>query len=423
LLDPGQVITVFPDVARRALPICTSGNEPSMPTIKLTKSAVDALRPRSGDVVYWDSTLPGLGVKVTPKGRKVFIAMYRTQGGKSRLRKYTIGPYGRVTLHHARTAAQRIFAARLDGRDPAAEKLELQRRQVVDRVDDLVEAFIAEHLSKLRSGGELSRMLRRELILRWVARSVHDIKRRDISDLVFGAAVERSDHSAHKLLKTIKRFFSWCVGRAILDSSPAAGVRSSLKATSRDRILTDEELGKILRGARQIGGAYGAVVEFLILTGQRREEVARMTWDEFDPDRRVWRLPASRTKNGKDHVVHLSPEALNVLGRLEQHEAFVFCVGKRPFQDFSRHKRKLDAICRVSNWRLHDLRRTCVSGMAALGVAPHVADRILNHQSGTISGVAAVYQRHEFMAERKEAIILWGSHVRSILTPILVAAE
>jgi integrase len=394
-----------------------------MPTIKLTKAGIDCLRPRPADAVYWDSTLPGFGVKVTPKGRKVFIAMYRTQGGKSRLRKYTIGPYGRITLHHARTAAQRIFAARLDGRDPAAEKLELRRRQVVDRIDDLVEAFIADHVSKLRSGGELSRLLRRELILRWGAGSVHDIKRRDISDLVFEAAVERGDHSAHKLLKTVKRFFSWCVGRAVLETSPGIGVKSPLKAASRDRVLTDEELARILRGARQIGGPYGAIIEFLILTGQRREEVARMTWDEVHLERRIWQLPATRTKNGKDHVVHLSPEALSILGRLKQHEAFVFCVGKRPFQDFSRHKRKLDLICGVSNWRLHDLRRTCVSGMAALGIAPHVADKILNHQSGTISGVAAVYQRHEFFAERKAALMLWGSHVGSILMPVLVAAE
>jgi integrase len=394
-----------------------------MPTIKLTKAGIDCLRPRPADAVYWDSTLPGFGVKVTPKGRKVFIAMYRTQGGKSRLRKYTIGPHGRITLHHARTAAQRIFAARLDGRDPAAEKLELRRRQVVDRIDDLVEAFIADHVSKLRSGGELSRLLRRELILRWGARSVHDIKRRDISDLVFEAAVERGDHSAHKLLKTVKRFFSWCVGRAVLETSPGIGVKSPLKAASRDRVLTDEELARILRGARQIGGPYGAIIEFLILTGQRREEVARMTWDEVHLERRIWQLPATRTKNGKDHVVHLSPEALSILGRLKQHEAFVFCVGKRPFQDFSRHKSKLDLICGVSNWRLHDLRRTCVSGMAALGIAPHVADKILNHQSGTISGVAAVYQRHEFFAERKAALMLWGSHVGSILMPVLVAAE
>jgi len=155
-----------------------------MPTMKLTKSAIDALKPSNKDVMFWDSGLPGFGVKVTPAGRKVFVALYRIKGGSSRLRKYTIGPYGRVTLHHARSAAQRVFAARLDGRDPAAEKLEQRRRHVVDRVDDLIEAFIAEHLAKLRSGAKVSQMLRREVLPRWKGRSVHDIKRRDISDLV-----------------------------------------------------------------------------------------------------------------------------------------------------------------------------------------------------------------------------------------------
>jgi Arm DNA-binding domain len=137
-----------------------------MPTIKLTKSAVDALAPTARDEVYWDAGLPGFGVKVTPRGRKVFIAMYRVHGGTSRLRKYTIGPYGRVTLHHARATAQRVFTARLDGGDPAAEKLEKRRQQVADRIDDLVESFIAEHLATLKSGRELAQLLRREVLPR-----------------------------------------------------------------------------------------------------------------------------------------------------------------------------------------------------------------------------------------------------------------
>src|SRR3954465_12557984 len=127
-----------------------------MPKIKLTKSAIDALQPSSRDEVYWDSVLPGFGVKVTPKGRKVFIALYRVRGGNSRLRKYTIGPYGKLTLHHARATAQRVFAERFDGRDPAAEKLEHRRRAVIDRVDDLVEAFISEHCAGIRSGKALA---------------------------------------------------------------------------------------------------------------------------------------------------------------------------------------------------------------------------------------------------------------------------
>src|SRR4051812_35976292 len=138
-----------------------------MPRIKLTKSAIDALPAPSSDVVYWDAAYPGFGVKVTPKGRKVFVVLYRIGGAGSYLRKYTIGPYGRVTLHQARVAAQKVFAAKLEGRDLAAEKQTARRRLVVDKVDDLLETYIAQHLAQNRSGGEISRLLRRELGQSW----------------------------------------------------------------------------------------------------------------------------------------------------------------------------------------------------------------------------------------------------------------
>lgn len=386
-----------------------------MPKIKLTKSVIDALEPTSKDEVYWDAALPGFGIKVTPKGRRVFIALYRVRGGKSRLRKYTIGPYGKLTLHHARATAQRVFAERFDGRDPAAEKLEQRRREVADRVDDLIEAFAAEHLSTIRSGRAIGRQLRREVLPAWGHRSIHEIKRRDISSLVFQVAAQRTPNSAHRLLKGIKRFFSWCLGRAILESSPALGIQSGYREVSRDRVLSDDELARVIRAARDIGGPSGGIVELLALTGQRREEVNQMVWDEVDLDRRIWILPAARAKNGRLHVVHLSQPAVAVLNHPNRGRAYIFSNTTRPFQRFNRLKRRLDAMSGVGDWVLHDLRRTCVSGMAQLGVAPHVADKILNHQSGTISGVAAVYQRHEFLAERKDAFERWGAHVSKLI--------
>jgi integrase len=393
-----------------------------MPTIRMTKNAIDALEPSTKDTMYWDTGLPGFGLKVTPKGRKVFVALYRTKGGGSRLRKYTIGRYGSVTLHQARGAAQRIFADRLDGRDPAAEKLEARRRHVVDRVDDLVETFIAEHVAKLRSGAPVARLLRQEFLPQCGSRSVHDLKRRDIREIVFAMAARRTTYSGHKLLKAIKRFFSWCLGRAILEVSPALGIASPGKSNARDRVLSDDELREVLRGARQLGGAFGDIVEFLALTGQRREEVAQMTWEELDLNRRIWVLPSSRAKNNKPHIIHLSDAAMHVLARREHVGPYVFSSTQFSFQRSGEYKSRLDAICGVSKWQLHDLRRTCVSGMAALGIAPHVADKILNHQSGTISGVAAVYQRHEFLAERKEALDRWGNHVGVLLQPALRVA-
>jgi integrase len=181
-------------------------------------------------------------------------------------------------------------------------------------------------------------------------------------------------------------------------------------------VLSDGELAQVILAARQIGGPYGDIVEVLALTGQRREEVARCTWDEIDLKMRTWKLSSDRTKNAKPHEVHLSDPVIAILTRAKKAGKFVFSrSGDISFQDFSSAKREIDEISGVTGWRLHDLRRTCVSGMARLGIAPHIADKILNHQAGTISGVAAVYQRHDFLAERREALETWGTHVSRII--------
>ena len=387
-----------------------------MPRIKLTKSAIDALPTPKSDLVHWDASLPGFGVKVTPKGRKVFVVLYRTGGAGSKLRKYTIGPYGRVTLHQARIAAQKVFAAKLEGRDPAAEKREANRRVVADRVDDLLEAFIVQRLSQNRSAGEISRLLRREMGKLWGSRSIHEISKRDVIDVVSAIEQRGAPAAANKALKSIKTFLNWCVGRAVLDRSPAEGVPLPTKEVSRDRVLEDDELGRIILAARQIGESYGGIVELLALTGQRREEVAQMRWEELDLAQRVWTIPKSRTKNAKAHIVHLSNQSLTVLKHPNNGGPYVFSVlGTKPFQEFSKAKGELDRLSEVTEWRLHDLRRTCVSGMARLGITPHVADKILNHQSGTISGVARVYQRHEFLIDRQAALDLWGAHIGQLL--------
>jgi len=391
-----------------------------MPRAKLTKSTVDALPTPPSDVVYWDAALPGFGVKVTPKGRKVFIVLYRVGGAGSKLRKYTIGPYGRVTLHQARAAAQKVFAARLEGRDPAAEKREKKRRVVADRIGDLLETFINQRLSQNRSGPEIARLLRREMAKAWAGKSIHEIGKRDVVEVVSAIEQRGAPVAANKALKSIKMFLRWCVGRAMLDQSPAEGVPAPTKEIPRDRVLSDDELASVILAARRINDCYGGIVELLALTGQRREEVAKLAWEELDLSRRHWTIPKSRTKNAKSHVVHLSEQSIAVLHRMKRqdHDMFVF-GGAKPFQDFSHAKRQLDELSNVTGWCLHDLRRTCVSGMARLGVAPHVADKILNHQSGAISGVAAVYQRHEFLPERKDALDRWGAHVLQVVKKAL----
>ena len=164
------------------------------------------------DVVYWDSGCPGFGVKVTPKGRKVFIVLYRTGGAGSKLRKYTIAAYGRVTLHQARVAAQKVLAAKLEGRDPAAEKRERKRRVVADRVDDLLEAFIAQRLAQNRSAGEISRLLRREVGKPWAGKTIHEISKRDVVEVISAIEQRGAPVAANKTLKSIK---TWGAARII----------------------------------------------------------------------------------------------------------------------------------------------------------------------------------------------------------------
>jgi len=255
----------------------------------------------------------------------------------------------------ARAQAQKIFAARLDGRDPAEEKKQSRRRLVVDRVDDLVETYIREHVAQTGTWRTISNLLRRDVIAHWGTKSIHEIKKRDVSDLI-GLAAQRNDHAAHRLLKTLKTFFRWCVGRAIIDFSPADGITSNYRQISRDRVLTDEELAAIIVAARKLQSPYGGIIELLALTGQRRNEVSQLRWDELDEQRRTWSIPSSRTKNKKAHIMHLSEEAWRLI---EAHPrgTYVFATtGKKPFSAYAKGKNAIDELCGVSEWRVHDLR-------------------------------------------------------------------
>jgi len=394
-----------------------------MPTRHLTKSMIDELKPGASDTVYWDDSLAGFGLKVTPRGRKVFIVLYRTKDGFSRLRKYTIGPYGQITPAIARITAQKVLAARLEGKDPAGEKRRLRQKVIRDAIEDVVADYRLRHVNAIRSASETNRILDREVLNRWKGRSIHEITRQDVLKLLDEIVDRGSPGMANRVFTVVRALCNWAIGRGILERSPCAGLSKPSQGQSRDRVLSDDELRAVIFAARQAGKPYGAIVELLALTGQRRNEVASMTWQEFDLDKALWTIPGNRAKNGRPHLVHLSPRAIELITAQDKSRDLVFPIlSGKPFMSFPRTKQQLDQVCGVRDWALHDLRRTVVSGMAALGVAPHVADKILNHQSGTISGVAAVYQRHEFPAERRVAIELWANHISGLHQPRPAAA-
>ena len=151
-----------------------------MPKLHLTKSVIDDLTPGSSETVYWDDGVPGFGLKVTPQGRKVFIVLYRTKDGFSRLRKYTIGTYGQTTLAIARIAAQKVLADKNEGKDPAAVKRDLRKRVVTDTVEDMVKEYRSRHVYALRAGYEINRIIDTEILCRWGTKSIHEIGRRDV---------------------------------------------------------------------------------------------------------------------------------------------------------------------------------------------------------------------------------------------------
>jgi integrase len=187
-----------------------------------------------------------------------------------------------------------------------------------------------------------------------------------------------------------------------------------MKESARDRVLSDDEIGKLIAFAQSDGYPFGAIYQLLLLTGQRRGEVSAMRWSELDLNRRIWMIPSDRAKNGHAHEVPLSDFVLRILREVPRflHSDFVFTTsGRSPVSGFGRAKRRYEHALGASDWRVHDLRRTAASGMARLGIPPHVIEKVLNHRTGIISGVAAIYNRYGYIEEKRDALGRWGEWV------------
>jgi integrase len=254
----------------------------------------------------------------------------------------------------------------------------------------------------------------------WRGRTVHDIQRRDIRELVESVAKDRPV-MANRALAHLSKFFNWLCEQDIIAASPCAGVKPPTAERARDRVLSDEELRLVWRAADKLGGTFSPLVKMLALTGQRRDEVARMRWEELDLDARLWTLPPARTKNNQPHEVPLSKAALVVLQNVPRIASSPFVLttngGGSPASGYSKNKRRLDALlpADMPPWRLHDLRRSCASGLARLGINLPVIEKVLNHSSGSFAGIVGVYQKHSFADEKRAALEAWGSFVTAVV--------
>ena len=385
----------------------------------LTARTVETIKagPKRREIA--DELLPGLYLVVQPTGAKSWAVRYRIAG---RPRKHTLDAYPAIDLKAARDLASEALRAVAKGRDPGREKLE-SRVVAPDTVAAVVRQFVELHCrrhNRPRHARETTRLLERNVLPRWRARLMRDISRRDVLGLL-DRLVEDGPITANRTFSAVRKLFSWAVSRDIIAASPCAGVKPPTPERSRDRVLSDDELCAVLQASDKLGAPFGALVKFLILTGQRRDEVAGMRWSELNLDSRLWTIGKERTKNGESHDVPLSLQTVAVLEslfRIAGSDFVLTTTGKSPASDYSKKKRKLDALlpANTSAWRLHDIRRTVASGMARLGVNLPIIEKVLNHRSGSFGGIVGVYQRHDFAAEKRLALQAWGAHVEQIVS-------
>jgi len=424
-----------------------------MPKVQLTTAAVERFKiAPGGRTEYFDKLLPGFALRVSgpspsnPAGSKSWVVFYRFRG---KLRRDTIGKWPVLELGEAREKARKLLAAVNENRDPHTAT------QATHTIDSAVDEFMKRHMTAHQRSASYVNETRRifdTLVLpRWQGRALRDISRRDVLDLLDriadGRGPSKKDKTgggapimANRTLAALRVFFRWVVGRGLIDTTPVSNIPRPAAENHRDRVLSDDEIVLFWNGCETLGWPFGSLFRLLLLTAQRRDEGGSMTWLEVDLEGGLWTLPRERAKNDRVHEVQLSRLALDILAaapRINGSQFIFTTTGQRPASGFSKAKQRLDSRMAellaeglaggVSNsdgiasgvpaWTLHDLRRTAATGMARSNIAPHVVDRILNHVSGTIRGVAAVYNRHAYLEERKTALEAWGRYVEGLVGP------
>ena len=431
--------------------------------IAFTQLAVEKLKPpATGRAVYWDKMLPGFGLRISAprpgsrEGRKTWITMGRVDG---KAVMETIGTLAQIPkVDKARDLARAGILKMKGGTKPLDERrMERERKEaageaalaeareaIEGRFVVVAERFLAEHVEPNCSpkyAGEVRRILEHDVLPRWGDRPIRGIAKHDVNELLDAKARGRerarkgtsggSAIQANRTLTRLRTLFAWAKGQGLVDADPSAGVLPRGKEQTRDRVLcgdgdgvNDDEILWFWRGAERAGWPYGAIFRLLLLTAQRESEVAGMRWAEVDLVKRVWAIPRERTKSDRAHTVHLSPLAAEILVALPRMGDLVFpSRAGHPVASFAKPKQRLDAAmskqagAEIAPWVLHDLRRTATTIMARLEVLPHVADKVLNHKAGTIRGVAAIYNRFEYIPERKAALEALGRFVEDLVRP------
>jgi len=381
---------------------------------RLTQRGVQALQAKVKTYSVWDNEVRGFGIKIHPDLRgdgtcsKTFVVRYQINGNR---REKTLGRHGAITVPEAKDLARLAIASASLGDDPLTKP-----DAPAPRTATILDRYRDAHLSRLRRGDDAYRCLKRNLG-KLIDRPIDEITDNDLGHIL-ERRVKDAPYDANRFLSYAKRFFRWCASppQRYCPNNPTKELDKPHSEDARDRVLSIAEVAALWGASSTLSDPWKGLFRVLLLTGQRHSEVAHMRRDEIDLDDLVWTLPASRTKNRQSHVVHLSKTAADIIQRSMGHRRseFVFTTSEtKPVYAFSaKVKKKLDARSGVSDWRLHDLRRTFASGLAEHGVDIMVADKILNHKAAaTMGGVLGVYQRAQLLEPRRQAMDLWAKVV------------
>ena len=408
----------------------------------LTVQAIERLKPDAARrLEIPDATLPGLYFIIQPSGAKSWAVRYRHGG---RTRKLTLGTYPGLDLAQARAEGRAALHSVSLGQDPVAERKVVDPPPARDLVGPVIDSFIERHVkprNRPRTAEETIRILRTKVLPVWDGRKIQDIGRRDVIELLDRIVDAGTPVAANRTLAALSKLFNWAADRGVIDANPCVRIKAPAAETSRDRVLSDDELRLLWRACAKIGWPFGPFVQILLLTAQRRDEVAKMRRVELREGGTLWTIPAERAKNGQAHDVPLSGGAQGVLGSLPRVAGragyLISTTGNSGISGYAKAKARLDAVMltlaqsdaeeageerdavQIEPWRLHDLRRTAATGMARLGVEPHVVEAVLNHRSGTITGVARIYNRHSYGPERRAALEAWAAHVETLIIEVL----
>lgn len=408
-------------------------------TKALTAKAIEAAKPSDKRQEIPDGIVRGLYLVVQPSGAKSWALRYRHAGKPCKL---TLGRWPMVSLKDAREAAAEAIETVDRGDNPAIEKRETKAAKLQEQLEgrnkirNLLDQFDKRHLVKLKSHKQVRDFLDRFVLEPWGDREIQAIKKRDVIELIDEIADSGRGITANRVLAHLRKFLNWCVERDIIALNPASGVKPPVHENGRDRVLSDDEIRLFWKACEGVGYPFGPIGKLLLLTGQRRGEVSEMTDSEIGGNE--WNLDASRTKNKRAHSVPISQVAGAILAGVERiagKAGYVFTTtGKTPVSGFSKAHSVIAAkmaeiaseeageAVTIPHWTLHDLRRTCETGMARLRVSQEIIDRVTNHISGQ-HRMVRTYNHHDYADEKREALEAWAAAVADIVEGLDPVAE